>query len=213
MARRLLLCLSIVCIFLAALPAFGIEIENAAIMPYQLDPKFIEDIWKEVIRATNEEAMILKVEPDLEAPKIIYVSKQLEVPKLAPPVAAEITYWIDKKIWDEEKIEKVLMDRPRVIRIYPAAFQRYFPKRMNRPPEAFGELAYGFITQEFFHETLLQQYVSPDFHHCAMLGRGTLLKALQFIDRRLNTGTRIADTIIEHTEGQCEKDSGGRIRF
>lgn len=213
MARCLSVFFTALCIFLITLPAFGLDIENAAAMPYKLDTKFIEDIWKEVIRVTNEEAMVIKVEPDIKAPKIIYVAEQPKVPKWSPPIAAKITYSVDNKVWIEKKIEKVLMDRPRVIRIYPVAFERRFPEWMNRLPEIFGELAYGFITQEFFHETLLQQYISPDFHHCAMISRGTLLKVLQFIDQRLNTGKQITDIIIGHTEGQCEKDSGGRIRF
>ncbi|MBI2635631.1 MAG: hypothetical protein HYW79_03800 [Parcubacteria group bacterium] len=191
-------------IFLVIPPVFRPEIENAADMPYRLDQKFIEDIWKKVIRLTNEEAIILKVEPDIKAPKIIYISEQPRVSRRGLLIAAKITYYVDKKILDEEKIQKVLLDYPRVIRIYPAAFL---------PLEMAGELVYGFIAQEFFHETLLQQYVLPDYHHCAMIYRGTLLKALMFIDGRLGTGKRITDTVIKHTKAQCEEDSGGRIRF
>lgn len=213
MARRLLFRLPVIRSFLAVLPDFGIETENAAVMPYQLDSKFLDDIWKEVIRATNEEAMVLAVDSSLKAPKIVYIAEQPEVPKLAAPIVAEIIYYVDKKSWALGKIEKVSMDRPRIIQVYPAAFQRRFPKWMNRPPKAFNELAYGSIAHEFFHETLLQQYVPPEYHHCAMLNRGTLLKVLQFIDQRLGTGTQIADTVIGYAKGQCKKDFGGRVHF
>ena len=105
------------------------------------------------------------------------------------------------------------MNKPRTINIYPAAFEEHFPEYLRTPPKFFPAQAYGIIAQELFHEALFRQRVSPDYHHCAMIFRGTLERTLRFIDARLGTGSKVTEAILGYTKGQCEKDSGGRIRF
>ena len=190
-------------------PTYALEIENASKMPYQLDPAFIEEIWREVIRATNDEAPVMKITDDLKPPRIVFDPNYYPAPPgnfIRIRIIADITYYIDPKSgW-------AILDKPRHITLYRDAFLEY-SSDLSKDPEFFPEKAYGAIAQEFFHEALFNQYVTPGYHHCAMIFRGTLEKVLSFIDQRLGTGSRITESLMSHTKGQCERDSGGKVKF
>ena len=173
----------------SALPAFSLEIENAGKMPYPLDTKFIEEIWQDVIRVTNKEALMLKVDPTIRPPKIIYIDHP---PKGQETYMAVIVYYYLGN--DNEPLVSV----PRVIHLYPLPFR-----------EEMSGLPYGALAQEFFHETLIHQRVSMYAQHCAMLSRGTLEKVLRFIDARLwisKSPVAVTAKLLFDTEMQCMAD-------
>lgn len=188
------------------LPLSALEIEHAGAMPHPLDEKFIAEIWQEVIRVTNAEAPILKVDENLSQPRIGYA----EAPATSQEkTMAETDAWVDK-------YGQILLERSSfAITIYRAAFFRHLPEWMagGEGQQFFPEQAYGVVAHEFFHKTLSYQYISGDNQHCTMIFRGTLKKVLQFIDKRLGTGTKVTEAVMAHVQGQCEKDSGGRVRF
>lgn len=184
--RRLVAIGFIAFAFFAAAPALALEIENADEMPYPLDVKFIAEIWKETIRVTNEEAKVIRVEDDLKPPRIVYVD---------PPPEESKGHYADIEYWQGEKSGRVNMEKPRSIQIFRLAFETKVPYRV-----------YGSIAQEFFHETLLHQYVTPELQHCIMLSRGTLEKVLRFIDLRLGTGSAITDSLMANTYSYCQLD-------
>ena len=192
--------------FFASSPAFALALENADKMPALLDAKFIAEIWKEVIRVTNEEAPVLKLDEKMVMPKITYAGAP---PKGREKVMAEIDTMVDK--YGKVDLEKSSF----AVAVYSTAFFRHLPEWVSKgePPKFFPEQAYGAIAHEFFHKTLSYQYVSGDYQHCAMVFRGTLEKVLQFIDERTVNGTKVTEAVMGHVRGQCEKDSGGRIIF
>ncbi len=192
--------------FFAAAPAFALAIENADKMPYSLDEKFIAEIWKEVIRVTNEEAPVLKLDEKMPMPKITYGGAP---PKGREKVMAEIDTMVDK--YGKVDLEKSSF----AVTIYSTVFFRHLPDWMSEanPPKFFPEQAYGVIAHEFFHKTLSYQYVSDDYQHCAMIFRNTLEKVARLIDARTINGTKVTEAVMGHVKGQCEKDSGGRIIF
>ena len=53
---------------------------------------------------------------------------------------------------------------------------------------------------------MLYQGVTPEMQHCLMIGRGTLAKALEFVDFRLKTGNLALKTIRGETVEQCRDD-------
>ena len=174
---------ALVVLLAGASPALALEIENAEKIPYQLDTKFIEGIWKKVIQVTNDEAFILRVPEDAKMPPVVYVDPQ---PKGSEASLAGIRYEY------YEATGEVVLATPRVIRLYKRAFRESMPG-----------LPYGSIAQEFFHEALIYQHVSMDWQHCTMLNRKTLVKVLEFIDAHLGTGRAVTDKILADTEAQC----------
>lgn len=46
-----------------------------------------------------------------------------------------------------------------------------------------------------------------------MVFRNTLEEVLRLIDARTVNGIKVTDALMGHVKGQCEKDSGGRIKF
>ena len=185
MRRYLLLAILILGTVLSPMQAKAAEIVNAEKMPYALNSAFIDELWRVVVSAVNDEAVALRVPPDAKAPKLIYEPIQ---PEGRPEMYAEIEYAYNKSTLE------VVLSRPRVIYLYP------------RPFAISPALAYGAIAQEFLHEAMLHQEIIPEFQHCLMIGRGTLAVAMKFIDLRLGTGKLAQKTLHNVTATQCTDD-------
>ena len=185
MRRSLLLDLLILGTAFTYIPAEAIDIVNEEKMPYALDSVFINELWLVVVSAVNDEAIFLKVTLGTKPPMIVYESVQ---PANGKGFNAEMAYSYDNKA------RKVKMEIPRTLYLYP------------RPFAISPAIVYGALAQEFLHEAMLYQGVTPEMQHCLMIGRGTLAKALEFVDFRLKTGNLALKTIRGETVEQCRDD-------
>ncbi len=183
----------------------ALEIENSKEMPHPLNTKFIEEVWQEVIRIYNDKSIWFDVDAKHKPPKIVYLEAPPDAVLGSRPKLAEIGCTDNK--------EEINLKCDRTIWLYRDAFYEHFPEWKKTAPVFFAEQAYGALAQEFFHEALLHNPISTRYHHCAMINWDVLIKATQFIDVRMSTGPRVANAIVGYTKGQCEKESGGRIKF
>lgn len=179
-------------------PVSALEIKNAEKMPHSLDPVLLDEIWREVVKTTNDAAFFVKIEGSPKPPRVIYAKGpcQEDGPGIAPCgddiTNAEIVYV-------SRKSGSVRIDIPREVYIYKRAFGY-----KDNP-----DFPYGAIAQEMFHEADFLQYgvyAVPELQHCGMISRGALEKVLNFIDARLGSGTKVRDAILEETRVQCRVD-------
>lgn len=163
----------------------GAEVESKNKFPWQLDKKLVDNLWREIINISNE-GTILKLDNNIPRPRIVFQEKPLE--EESEDKLGDIIYWVDKKN------HYILMNRPREIVLYRRAFDEELP-----------DLPYGVLVQELFHEIFFYKAGSPAHHHCFMLYRGDLEKALAFLSKLLGN-VKVSIRMFEYTKNQCRKD-------